>query len=156
MSPAKTVFPRTPPGVTLILAACLLGDASVELMGESAGHPTGDATCDARLGAASAAALATQAAMRALSTSVADVLPDDPRHAAAYAASDLLRRRWRNEIARVCRLPARGRAGFVAKSVLLSRLVDRDEEDAVLGGPAAEVAASLADDVLAASGLPGS
>ena len=148
MSPAMSIFPRTAPDVTVIVAAHLSGDASID--------PMGDAVRDARLGAACAAALATQAAMQALSASVADMPPDDPRHAAAYAASDLLGRRWRSQIARACRLPGTGRSGFLAKSILLSRLVDRDEADAVLGGPAAEVAASLADDVLAASGVPSS
>ena len=149
MSPAPAIFPRTPPDVTVIFAARLFGDAFADPVG------VGDSARNARLGSACAAALATHAAMHALSASVADISPNDPRHAAAYAASEVLQQRWRKQIARACRLPASGRSGLLAKAVLLSRLVDRDEADAVLGGPAAEVAASLADDILAASGLPG-
>lgn len=42
--------------------------------------------------------------------------------------------------------------GWRAKSTLVSKLTDRDEHDSVPGGPAARVAASLTNDILAAIG----
>ena len=147
MSPALSIDTRSLPDVTAIIV--------VRLSLDTATDPGSDRAGDARLGSACQAALTTHAAMGALSASVADMTPSDPRHAAAYAASDLLRQRWRTQLAQVCRLPATGQSGLAAKSRLLSRLIDRDADDAVLGGPVAEVAASLADDVLASGGLPG-
>ena len=94
-------------------------------------------------------AVATEAAMTVLSTSVAELAPSDPRHSAAYAALDLLKPRWREQLARACRLTATEPDGLRVKATLLSSLVERDETDAVVGGPVVQVAASLADDLLA-------
>ena len=147
MSPAQSIDTRTLPDVTAIVAVRLSLGAATGLGVDRAG--------DARLDAACQAAASTHAAMGALSASVADMPPSDPRHTAAYAASSLLQQRWRTELALVYRLPATGWSGLAAKSGLLSKLVDRDQDDAVLGGPLAEVAASLADDILATAGRPG-
>ncbi len=117
-------------------------------------HPGGasPAECvqlgDGVLEAACRSAAATQRAISALSESVADIAPDDPRHAAAYAAMEHLMPTWLEQVAEVCRLPAVGLRGFQAKSEALEQLVDRDDDGTVHGGPALRVAASLARDIL--------
>ena len=87
--------------------------------------------------------------MTALSASVAELAPTDPRHAAAHAAVDLLAPRWREQLGRACRLVASGATSIQTKALLLNSMVERDENDAAVGGPVARLAASLASDVLA-------
>ncbi len=101
------------------------------------------------LTAACHAAMVSQQAMTALSVSVADLPPDDPRHAAAYAAAAMLRPRWQEQVALACRIPATFPSAFQTKAALFSSMVERDVDDAVIGSPALKVAASLANDVLA-------
>lgn len=103
---------------------------------------------DRQLRSACEGALVSNRAMMALAQSVATLLPADPRHAAAYAAVDLLRPDWRRALDRACALAPSTRDGLLAKSGLLASLVERDELDAVVGGPVAQLAASLADDLL--------
>lgn len=112
--------------------------------------PAGPASssADGRLDDACRAAMATYSAMQDLLTSVSELLPGDPRHVAAYAASGLLQTRFEEHLSRVCLTRAEDNVGWRAKSALISELIDRDEHDAVLGGPAARVAASLAEDIL--------
>lgn len=94
-------------------------------------------------------AMAIQAAMTALSASVAELAPTDPRHPAAHAAVDLLAPRWREQVGRACRLVASSASSIQTKAMLLGSMVERDENDAAVGGPMAQLAASLAADVLA-------
>lgn len=87
-------------------------------------------------------------AMELISESVAELDPIDAWHEGAYQTVQHIRPGWLEGIGRVCTLPARGSRGLIAKAMLLSSLVERDESDHVVGGPAAQLAASLADDVL--------
>lgn len=103
---------------------------------------------DDRLRSACDAAITANRAMTVLALSVAGLAPADPRHAAAFAAVDLLRPDWRRGIDRACALTPATRGGLLAKSTLLASLVERDEMDAVVGGPVVQLAASLADDLL--------
>ena len=94
------------------------------------------------------AARVAHRAMTLLATSVATLSPEDPRHGAAHAAVDLLRPQWRRHLEAACRLTPSTRGDWIAKSSLLASLVERDETDSVVGGPALQLAASLADDLL--------
>ena len=111
---------------------------------------------EVRLLAACRAVVNGREAEQALSSSIADLRPDDPRHSAICDAIALVRPRWKAQLAKVCAAPACTRRGIVAKSELLSQLIDRNEADEILGGAVQQVAASLADDVLAAGGVPSS
>ncbi len=147
MSQAVPTHTRIPFGVTILVE---VSNSS----GAADNHTGADSSHDVRLGDACRAALVTHGCMTALSTSVADLLPEDPRHAAAYAAIDLLKPRWATEIAKACRTPAAGPRGLLSKASLLEALVVRDEADVVQGGPALQLAASLADDLLVRAGDP--
>ena len=91
-------------------------------------------------------------AMAALASSVAALSPEDLRHAAAHAAAELLRPEWLRQLGMASCLAPATNADWVAKSGLLASLVERDELDRVVGGPALQLAASLADDLLCAYG----
>ena len=103
---------------------------------------------DSELRSVCADALVGYKAMTALSLSVASLPAEDPRHAAAYAATDLLRCDWKKSYQRACALVPQTFDGLRAKSALLAAHVVRDELDGVVGGALAQLAASLTDDVL--------
>lgn len=142
MPEAVPIQSRFAPDVTCLLRIDILSP------GRSYG-PEAAVQRSATLEEACHTAVATEAAMTVLSASVAELAPSDPRHSAAYAALDLLKPRWREQLARACRLTAVEPGGLRVKASLLSSLIERDEQDAVVGGPVVQVAASLADDLLA-------
>jgi hypothetical protein len=86
--------------------------------------------------------------MTALSASVADLIQDDPRHLAATAAVDRLKPAWREQVEQASRMAAHSGCGLYEKASLLDSLIERDDQNTALGGPALSVAASLAADVL--------
>ncbi len=86
--------------------------------------------------------------MMALSLSVADLPPADPRHAATGAAVARLRAQWADEMEQAWTVPAAGSAGLREKAGLLDGLIDRDADGSVPGSAALTLAASLAADVL--------
>ena len=108
---------------------------------------------DAILREACQAARVAHAAMAALSASVADLMPGDPRHDAAGAAIADLRARWASEVEQASSVPAAGAVGLRDKAGLLDSLIDREEDGRVPGTPALGVAASLAADVLRLHGI---
>ena len=136
MSQAASTHTRNSSGVTL---SCVVHvrQAHVQHMHQ-----------DHQLRSACERAIVANRAMTTLALSVAELAPADPRHAAAHAAVDLLRPEWRRGVECACALTPATRSGLVAKSTLLAAMVERDETDAVVGGPVAELAASLADDLL--------
>ena len=87
-------------------------------------------------------------AMLALSTSVADLPPDDARHAAADAAIDVLKPAWQDQMKQAWSTPAIGSAGLHDKAALLDSLIDREDDGSCWGNPLLSLAASLAEDVL--------
>ena len=103
---------------------------------------------DANLRENCRAATASLRAMTALSASVADLLQDDPRHRAATAAVDRLKPAWREQVEQASRMPSHSASGLYEKANLLESLIERDDQNTALGGPALSVAASLAADVL--------
>ncbi len=124
---------------------------SIVVVALAGGRPDDDHLAESpiALGAACQDAATTHAAMTALSVSVADLSPEDPRHATAHGAAALLQPRWQEQIERAVRLPAEGPHGFRLKASLVATLVERDPGDTVVGPPALRIAASLADDLLA-------
>jgi hypothetical protein len=103
---------------------------------------------DAILREACDAARVTHAAMTALSLSVADLAPADPRREAADVAVAHLWARWADEVQQAWTIPAAGVSGLRDKARLLDGLIDRDDDGVVPGGPALALAASLTADVL--------
>ncbi len=86
--------------------------------------------------------------MDALQAQVAEVPPADPRHAVAHDMATAMRPRWAEQVDEVCRRPAGSFNGLLDKARLAASLVERDEDDTVLGGPPQRLAASVLDDLL--------
>ena len=94
------------------------------------------------------AAQITHRSMTALSLSVAELSPSDPRHEAVSAAVSRLQPVWHDEVEQAWSLPAGGLPGVRDKAELLNLLIDRDQDGSVPGSPVLSLAASLAADVL--------
>ena len=106
------------------------------------------ASRDRPLRAACRAAAATHDAMLALASSVAELVPDDPRHVAAHEAAARLRPQWQQQVAQICRMPA-ALDEIPLKAALLGSLVGRDDTDTAIAPPASRLTMSLIEDVLA-------
>lgn len=88
-------------------------------------------------------------AMDELLCGVADLLPTDPRHEAAYGAAAMLRPLWVEAVDDAAAMVAITARDLRMKSKLIQNLIERDERDEVVGGPLARLSAGLADDLLA-------
>lgn len=110
-------------------------------MNEACPNPAMHAACDS--------ALAGHRAYAFLHGLFEAMEPTHPDRAAVQDTLDLLRAEWLGRVGTVSRLPAADQPGLLLKAAVLSRLIERDEADAVTGGPAMQLAASLADDILA-------
>lgn len=133
-----------PSGVAIVVA--VLGARAGDGTGVGPIMPMG---YNASLAAACHAALVTQEALASLTAMVAELPPDDPRHATVYTMAETMTSRWQVQLTKACRIPAMGPVAFQTKAALLQSLVERDRDDQVIGSPAVQLAASLADDLLA-------
>jgi hypothetical protein len=144
MPQATSITTRNPFGV-----AALFLTAGVVFPDGPNATPVAPRNQTPSLDAACHAATVSQQAMTTLSVSVANLPPDDPRHIAAYAAAALLRPRWQEQVALACHIPALSPNALQAKATLLASMIERDGDDAVVGPPALQLAAALANDLLA-------
>ena len=81
--------------------------------------------------------------------SVAEMHPSRPETDAAYAVAERLRPRWRNAVDEAARLEAATGHDIRLKAKLIQLLVERDEQDNVVGSEPLRLAAALATDLLA-------
>jgi hypothetical protein len=103
---------------------------------------------DAILREACRAALMTHTSVTALSDSLAELPPDDPRCCAVRAAIGRLRVAWFDEVEQAWTVPASGPEGLRDKAELLDLLIARDGNGTLPRSPVLNLAASLAADVL--------
>ena len=144
MPQATNTHTRNPSDVAAVFA--VIGAALSDL---SSALPIRSERRGVLLASACNGAIASQLAIDALDKCVAGLSPYDARHAAVHAAAERLTRRREEQVSTVCTIPAEGREGFQAKAGLLCSLVERGDTDTAVGSPALQVAASLADDLLA-------
>ena len=86
---------------------------------------------------------------------VAELAPSRPETDAAYAVAERLRPAWRNSIDDAASMEALTGRDFCQKARLIQILVERDEQDNVVGSAPLRLAAALADDLLACEWLEG-
>jgi hypothetical protein len=90
----------------------------------------------------------THTSVTALSDSLAELPPDDPRCCAVRAAIGRLRVAWFDEVEQAWTVPASGPEGLRDKAELLDLLIARDGNGTLPRSPVLKLAASLAADVL--------
>lgn len=115
------------------------------------GEPTPDtgATLGTyRVQDACTAALASHKAWLFLSGLLNSVPDSHPFHRSATDTLELVQIEWLHLVDTVGSLPAASGADVLLKAAVLSRAIERDDDDEIVGSPALALAASLADDIL--------